>query len=48
MSKEEALYVQIDRATQNGHDAEVRRDKEGKFVVFSVKKQKQTMVVPGK
>lgn len=46
MNKEKELYVQIDKATQNGHDAEVRRDKEGRFIVFSVKKQKQTMVTP--
>ena len=27
-------------ATKNGHDAEVRRDKDGNFVVYSVKKQR--------
>ena len=25
---------------KNGHDAEVRRDKDGNFVVYSVKKQR--------
>lgn len=32
------LYQQILCATKNGHDAEVRRDKDGNFVVYSVKK----------
>ena len=31
------LYQQILCATKNGHDAEVRRDKDGNFVVYSVK-----------
>mgnify|MGYP000964391072 CR=1 FL=1 len=31
------LFRQI---TKNGHDAEVRRDKDGNFVVYSVKKQR--------
>ncbi|GMU16526.1 hypothetical protein [Waltera acetigignens] len=34
------LYQQILCATKNGHDAEVRRDKDGNFVVYSVKKQR--------
>ena len=34
------LYQQILYATKNGHDAEVRRDKDGNFVVYSVKKQR--------
>jgi hypothetical protein len=33
------LFRQIQAATKNGHDAEVRRDKDGNFVVYSVKKQ---------
>lgn len=36
------LYQQILCATKNGHDAEVRRDKDGNFVVYSVKKSGQT------
>lgn len=32
------LFRQIQAATKNGHDAEVRRDKDGNFVVYSVKK----------
>lgn len=34
------LHQQILYATKNGHDAEVRRDKDGNFVVYSVKKQR--------
>ena len=34
------LFRQIQAATKNGHDAEVRRDKDGNFVVYSVKKQR--------
>ena len=34
------LYQQILCATKNGHDAEVRRDKDGNLVVYSVKKQR--------
>ena len=34
------LFRQIQAATKNGHDAEVRRDKDGNFVVNSVKKQR--------
>lgn len=34
------LYQQILCATKNGHDAEVRSDKDGNFVVYSVKKQR--------
>lgn len=34
------LYQQILCATKNGHDAEVSRDKDGNFVVYSVKKQR--------
>ncbi|MDE6640255.1 MAG: hypothetical protein K2K63_07015 [Acetatifactor sp.] len=41
MNKEKELYLQIEEATQNGNDAEVRRDREGRFVVYSVKKRKQ-------
>lgn len=45
MSKEKELYLQIEKATQNGNDAEVRRDREGRFVVYSVKKQKQKQIL---
>ena len=34
------LYQQIKKKKKNGHDAEVRRDKDGNFVVYSVKKQR--------
>ena len=34
------LFRQIQAATKNGHDAEVRRDKDGNCVVYSVKKQR--------
>ena len=34
------LFRQIQAATKNGHDAEVRRDKDGNFVVYCVKKQR--------
>lgn len=34
------LFRQIQAATKNGHDAEVRRDKDGNFVVYSVKKKR--------
>lgn len=34
------LFRQIQAATKNGHDAEVRRDKDGNLVVYSVKKQR--------
>ena len=34
------LFRQIQAATKNGHDAEVRRDKDGNFVVYYVKKQR--------
>ena len=34
------LFRQIQAATKNGHDAEVRRDKDGNFVDYSVKKQR--------
>lgn len=35
------LYQQILCATKNGHDAEVRRDKDGNLVVYSVKNSEQ-------
>lgn len=35
------LFRQIQAATKNGHDAEVRRDKDGNFVVYSVKNSGQ-------
>ena len=41
MSKEQELYIQIEAATKNGNDAEIRKDKYGKFVVYSVQKKKQ-------
>lgn len=44
MSKED-LYILIEKATQNGNNAEVKRDKDGDFVVYSVKKQKQKQLV---
>lgn len=42
------LYQQILCATKNGHDAEVRRDKDGNFVVYSVKKQIENRKSPYK
>lgn len=38
------LFRQIQAATKNGHDAEVRRDKDGNFVVYSVKKQRADII----
>ena len=40
MDEKLILYKQIEAATQNGHDAEVRRDRNGKFIVYSVKKKR--------
>ena len=42
------LYQQILCATKNGHDAEVRRDKDGNFVVYSVKNQLNWQLVRAK
>ena len=33
-------FVRYRQQLKNGHDAEVRRDKDGNFVVYSVKKQR--------
>ena len=38
------LFRQIQAATKNGHDAEVRRDKDGNFVVYSLKKQREDKI----
>lgn len=40
MDEKLILYQQILYATRNGNDAEVRKDKNGKFIVYSVKKQR--------
>lgn len=45
MSREQELYIQIEEATKNGNDAEVRKDKYGRFIVYSVQKKKQKQLV---
>lgn len=45
MSKEQELYFQIEQATKNGNDAEVRKNKYGEFIVYSVQKKKQKQVI---
>lgn len=45
VSKEQELYIQIEETTKNGNDAEVRIDKYGRFVVYSVQKKKQKQLV---
>ena len=40
MDEKLILYKQILYATRNGNDAEVRKDKNGNFIVYSVKKQR--------
>ena len=40
MDEKLILYQQILHATRNGNDAEVRKDKNGNFIVYSVKKQR--------
>ncbi len=45
MSKEQELYLSIVNATKNGNDAEVKRDRDGNFQVYSVKKKKEKSVL---
>ena len=45
MNKEKELYIQIIEATKNGNDAEIRKDKNGRFIVYSVQKKKQKQFV---
>ena len=45
MNKEKELYIQITEATKNGNDAEIRKDKYGRFIVYSVQKKKQKQLV---
>lgn len=45
MTKELELYIQIKQATKNGHNAEVKIDKYGEFVVYSVEKKKQKLLI---
>lgn len=40
MDEKIKLYEAVVRATENDHDAEIRRNKEGKFVVYSVKRKR--------
>lgn len=40
MDEKEKLYQSIVMATKNGNNAEVKKDKDGQFVVFTVKKQR--------
>ena len=40
MDEKLILYQQILYATRNWNDAEVRKDKNGNFIVYSVKKQR--------
>lgn len=40
MDEKEKLYQSIVLATRDGNNAEVKRDKEGRFVVYTVKKQR--------
>lgn len=39
MEKAQKLYKEIEEATKNGHDAEVRRNKSGEFQVYSIKRK---------
>lgn len=40
MDERIVLYQQIVAATRNGRDAEIRKDKNGRFIVYSVKRQR--------
>ena len=39
------LYKQVVTATQNGKDAEIRVNKQGEFIVYSVKRSRTVEVV---
>ena len=34
------LYRDVVKATSNKHDAEIRKDKDGSFIVYSIKRQR--------
>ncbi|MDD3509648.1 MAG: hypothetical protein PHY27_14775 [Parabacteroides sp.] len=40
MDAKSKLYEDVVKATANKHDAEIRKDKEGRFIVYSVKRQR--------
>lgn len=48
MEKAQKLYKEIEEATKNGHDAEVRRNKSGEFQVYSIKRKKLQVVTDEK
>ena len=40
MDEKTRLYQEILKATEHGNDAEIRKDRDGNFVVYSVKKMR--------